>query len=435
MFFQPELERAIDRTPAPMPGVTVERGWVAEGLVDRRRRGADAPAGHDEEEPGGLAPTGEIAHGARAVAGRRRRRELVRARGERHRPSRPRLPGALAGRRRRAARHGAPWRTCRSPASGAIPRARRRRPERPAHRRWEFMLLPGRAALGFRGPRPRVVAARAVVSAAGRAADPQRRLRVPLDAGRADAQGPRAAGRRRRPPDAAVPRSGPVLRACATPRTWPGSSTSCCAAWPATAARHIDAERQPQNEAIIRLAIELGKVLCQLDPQAAAERDAMLRQAGPPPPLELAPLSGGAAPPRAGTDPLAGTLSVQGVVARAGREGRFDDVVGRGFQLIVAGGDPLEHLSSEQRALLDTLESTVASLDPAAPQGVRDSTGASPLALRARRPRRARAPRLLRLRQRRAPRRVPALLDDLRTQLHLTSTPPPQEHSHDRHHP
>ncbi len=55
----------------------------------------------------------------------------------------------------------------------------------------------------------------------------------------------------------------------------------------------VDAERQPQNEAIIRLAIELGKVLCQLDPEAAAERDTMLRAAGPPPPLELAPLTAG----------------------------------------------------------------------------------------------------------------------------------------------
>ena len=50
----------------------------------------------------------------------------------------------------------------------------------------------------------------------------------------------------------------------------------------------IDPERQPQNEAIIRLAIELGKVLCQLDPKAAAERDAMLRQVDAPPPLESA---------------------------------------------------------------------------------------------------------------------------------------------------
>ena len=34
MFFQPELERAIDRHACAQPGVTVERGWVAEGLVD-----------------------------------------------------------------------------------------------------------------------------------------------------------------------------------------------------------------------------------------------------------------------------------------------------------------------------------------------------------------------------------------------------------------
>ena len=83
-------------------------------------------------------------------------------------------------------------------------------------------------------------------------------------------------------------------------------------------------------------------MLCQLDPQAAAERDAMLRGVDAPPPLELPPLSGGALHrPAGGPDPLAGALSVQGLVRRAGREGRFDDVVGRGFQLIVADGEPL----------------------------------------------------------------------------------------------
>ena len=83
----------------------------------------------------------------------------------------------------------------------------------------------------------------------------------------------------------------------------------------------IEAERQPQNEAVIGLAIELGKVLCQLDPEAAAERDAMLRAAGPPPPLELAPLTAGLLHQPVGEpDPLAGTLSVQGSWAeRAGK--------------------------------------------------------------------------------------------------------------------
>jgi hypothetical protein len=118
-------------------------------------------------------------------------------------------------------------------------------------------------------------------------------------------------------------------------------------------------------------------VLCQLDPQVAAERDAMLRQAGPPPPLELASLNEGVLhPPTSGrSEPLAGTLSVQGLVARAGRHGRYDDVVGRGFQLIVADGDPPAELSGEQRALIDTLDMAVASLDPPAPQGVCDAAG------------------------------------------------------------
>ena len=42
----------------------------------------------------------------------------------------------------------------------------------------------------------------------------------------------------------------------------------------------IEAERPAEDEAGIRLAIELGKVLSQLDPEAAAERDAMLRAPG-----------------------------------------------------------------------------------------------------------------------------------------------------------
>ena len=187
----------------------------------------------------------------------------------------------------------------------------------------------------------------------------------------------------------------------------------------------IEAERQPQNEAVIRLAIELGKVLCQLDPEAAAERDAMLRAAGPPPPLELAPLTAGLLhQPIGEPDPLAGTLSVQGVVERAGREGRFDDVVGGGFQLIVADGDPFEHLSHRQRTLLDTLEVTVASLDPAAPHGVRDCDGrltawlsehnAHAVLVR---------PDFYVFGGAASPEAVPALLDDLRTQLNITSTP------------
>ena len=57
--------------------------------------------------------------------------------------------------------------------------------------------------------------------------------------------------------------------------------------------------------------------------------------------------------PRRSPDPLAGTLGVQGVVEIDGREGLFDDVVGRGWTLIAAAGDPLEELDAEQRELLE----------------------------------------------------------------------------------
>ena len=109
----------------------------------------------------------------------------------------------------------------------------------------------------------------------------------------------------------------------------------------------VETERQPQTEWVIRFAIELGKVLCELDPEAAAERDATLRGAdAPPPPLEFPPLGDGVVhrAPDGSPDPLAGTLGVQGLVAVDGREGLFDDVVGRGWTLIAADGDPLEQL-------------------------------------------------------------------------------------------
>jgi flavoprotein hydroxylase len=138
----------------------------------------------------------------------------------------------------------------------------------------------------------------------------------------------------------------------------------------------IDSERQPQNEWIIALAVEMGRVSCVLDAGAAAERDAGLRAAGSPPPLEFAPLGGGALRDSGGElAPLAGTLSVQGRVAGPRGEGLFDDVVGRGFVLLFADGDPHAQLSADQLATLELLDATVVSLDPRAACAVRDLDG------------------------------------------------------------
>jgi hypothetical protein len=139
----------------------------------------------------------------------------------------------------------------------------------------------------------------------------------------------------------------------------------------------VDVERQPQTEWVIRFAIELGRVLCELDPEAAAERDASIRRADAPPAVEFPPLAGGVI--RRGLndsrDPLAGTLGVQGIVAVDDRRGLFDDVVGRGWTLIAADGDPLEQLDGGERGVLDALDATVSSLGPRVPGGTTDVDG------------------------------------------------------------
>jgi hypothetical protein len=90
-------------------------------------------------------------------------------------------------------------------------------------------------------------------------------------------------------------------------------------------------ERRPQNEWIVNLSTEMGRVSCTLDPQAAAERDAALRAAGAAPPLALPPLGDGTI---AAGRPLAGHRAVQGTVRLRNGDGRFDDVVGQGFVLL-----------------------------------------------------------------------------------------------------
>ena len=210
MFFQPELERAID-IHACAPGGREGRARMGGRRRSSRRRGRRAQLRRfAEEEPGRLAPTGETRTVQRAVGRRRGRRQLVRARGERD--SRRDLgfqerwlvvdvePHDMARSR-----------ICRSRANGATPRVRRRIVQSgPRHRRWEFMLLPDEQASDFEDPSGcGRCSSRGTGRRTGRYA--QRRLRVSLDAGRPDALRACVAGGGCGPPDPAVPWSGAVL--------------------------------------------------------------------------------------------------------------------------------------------------------------------------------------------------------------------------------
>jgi hypothetical protein len=91
---------------------------------------------------------------------------------------------------------------------------------------------------------------------------------------------------------------------------------------------------------------------------------AAARDRGPTPPMPAPSLGPGLLAPG---DALGGRLFVQGDVVHAGRRGRFDDVVGRGFTLVSPVGDPLQRLTPDLRAFFASLGGIGAHVTPRGP--------------------------------------------------------------------
>ena len=211
-FFQPRLERALDRRVRALPTVEVHCGWSAEALepfgdhVELTLRRVREPR-VGELEPTDETPTVR----ARYVIGADGANSFVRdAAGiafddlgfaERW------LVVDIRPARRRAL--GVDPRAVPVVRPGAAAHAHAQRPHAPALR---VHAAARRAAGGLRRRGARVGAARAVVHAGRRRARAPRGLRVPRPAGGDDARRSRAAGRRRGAHDAAVHGAGPVLR-------------------------------------------------------------------------------------------------------------------------------------------------------------------------------------------------------------------------------
>jgi 2-polyprenyl-6-methoxyphenol hydroxylase-like FAD-dependent oxidoreductase len=375
LVFQPYLEAAIDRTARQV--ASVERGWSAEGLVQHPDHVELTLRRVREEEAGRLLPTDETRTvRARYLIGTDGANSIVRAQ---------------CGIAWEDLGFAAEWLTLDLrphdiEALAHLPTSCQWcDPDRPhmhtrngqSHRRWEFMLLPGESPEDF--------------------ADPARvwELLSPW-LGPDDAELTRYAVYEFRGLLAETMRDGSVFLAGDAAHLMPpfmgqgmcsGIRDAHNLAWKLDLALRgnagdelldsYTAERRPQCEWIVRLSMEMARVSCELDAAAAAERDRVLRGAKAPTPTGLPALAEGFIrhPAGASAAGLTGSFAVQGTVAGATGEGRFDDVVGRGFVLLAAEGDPRSVLSDEQLDLLDGLGTRFASLDPDVPCGVSDVDG------------------------------------------------------------
>ena len=135
-------------------------------------------------------------------------------------------------------------------------------------------------------------------------------------------------------------------------------------------------ERRDHVREIIDEAVAVGRVICETDPDRAAERDARMRaQLADPDAITVEPPH-----PRLGEPSITlpsggaeGRLSVQGRVETARHTGLFDDVIGGAWQLIGLGVDPAALLADADLAWFTGIGGTVTDVGGNGP--VRDVDG------------------------------------------------------------
>ena len=126
-----------------------------------------------------------------------------------------------------------------------------------------------------------------------------------------------------------------------------------------------DPERSANVQEWIDFAVELGKVICVPDPEAASQRDReMLAARARPdfrPPAKPSPRLGRGL--RLDGAPGSGLLGPQGLVEMNGRRGLFDDLVGVRFAVIARSAAILGEISEANRKALDRLGAAVVHFD------------------------------------------------------------------------
>jgi 2-polyprenyl-6-methoxyphenol hydroxylase-like FAD-dependent oxidoreductase len=119
---------------------------------------------------------------------------------------------------------------------------------------------------------------------------------------------------------------------------------------------NYERERRPHAEMLIRLSMEMGKIVCVSDLDAARQRDLAFKQNPPPPPPEPKFFDGVVMRDHAGKPhESSGVLLPHVTLEKDGVSKRMDDITGRNFVLLVDAGLGTKMPGADAAALLESI--------------------------------------------------------------------------------